>query len=111
MFSAALGEIIAGNEWQKLPITIVYESDDNLERMQDILEQHEPADPPVTLYQIPTGSVDYKPMLKTIQVSGANNIIMDCSQKKIMQIMKQAHDLMILEAYEVWYCVNNFGRI
>lgn len=103
VFSTALAEIIAGNEWQKLPITIVYETDDNLERMHDILEQHEPSDPPVTLYQLPVDDDDFQPLLKSIQVSGANNIILDCSEDKIMQIMKQAEQLKILEAYEVLY--------
>lgn len=99
LFSAVLGEIITGNDWKTF--TIVYENNDNLERMHDILQQHGPTDLPVTVHQLPVTSDDYKPLLKAIQVSGANNIILDCSQDKIMQLLQQADHVKILEDYEV----------
>lgn len=111
MFATALGEIIIGNEWQKTAISILYENNDNLERMYVILEQHEPTDPPVTLYQLPDDTDDYKTLLKAIQVTGANNIIFDCSQEKIERIMQQADELKILEDYEVFTVFRVFFKI
>lgn len=71
-----------------------------MEKLQDVLQIHEPYDNPVTVRQIGPGE-DYQPLLKEIEVSGENHIILDCSPDKIMNILKQAIGVKMMEEYQV----------
>lgn len=102
LFNRALAQIIADYEWDGF--TLIYETDDSLERLQDVLQIHGPDDNPVTVRQLsPNG--DYKPLLKDIQLSGESYIILDCSPDKVMEILRQATTVKMMEEYQV-----NFER-
>lgn len=73
-----------------------------LERLQDVLEKHGPGDNPVTIRQLPDDD-DYQPLLKFIENSQENHIVIDCSPDKVMQIFKQAVGVKMMEEYQVWF--------
>lgn len=98
MFNRALSQIIVDYEWKSF--TIVYEFQDSLERLQDVLQIHGPDDHPVTVRQLPEDD-DYQVLLKEIEISGETHIILDCSPAKILQIFRQAAGVKMLEEYQV----------
>lgn len=103
VFNRALAQIIVDYEWKK-GYTLIYENEESLERLQDILQIHSPTDYPITVRQLNPGD-DYQLLLKEIQVSGESHIILDCSPEKIVNIFKQAEAVKMTEEYQV---VNNF---
>lgn len=98
LFNRALAQIIADYEWNGF--TLVYENNDNLERLQEVLQIHGPDDNPVTVRQL-SDDGDYKPLLKEIQLSGESYIILDCSPDKVMEILRQATTVKMMEEYQV----------
>lgn len=61
---------------------------------------HAPEDNPVTIRQLPIGD-DYLPLLKEIKVSMENRIIIDCTPEKVVELLKQATLVKMLEDYQV----------
>lgn len=68
-------------------------------RLQEILQIHGPSDNPVTIRQLGPGD-DHQPLLSEIEESGVNHIILDCSPAKIMNILKQAVGLNMMEEHQ-----------
>jgi glutamate receptor, ionotropic, invertebrate len=68
-------------------------------RLKDILQIHKPSNDPITVRQLPQGP-DYRPLLKEIQRSGESHIILDVSLDKIMDILRQAETVKMLEEYQ-----------
>lgn len=62
---------------------------------------HNPQDSPVTIRQLPTGTDDYLPLLKEIKISLENRIIIDCTPIKVVELMKQATLVGMMEDYQV----------
>lgn len=71
-----------------------------LERLQDVLQINEPNDYPVTVRQLGPDD-NYQPLLKQIEMAGENHIILDCSPEKVMNILKQAIGVKMMEEYQV----------
>lgn len=69
-------------------------------RLKDILLIHGPQDFPITVRQLGT-EPDYRPLLKEIQSSGENNIVLDCAPNKILDVLRQAKEVKMLEDYQV----------
>lgn len=63
---------------------------------------HDPDDSPVTIRQLPSGTDDFLPLLKEIKVSTENRIIIDCTPEKVMELLKQATLVKMMEDYQVW---------
>lgn len=97
-FSRALADIIIDYDWKSF--TIIYEDNNSLMRLQDILQIHNPEDSPVTVRQLGDES-DYKPLLKEIYYSGESRILLDCSADKVVEILRQAAEVRLLEEYQV----------
>lgn len=74
-----------------------------LERLVEILQMHNPEDSPVTIRQLPSGTDDYLPLLKQIKVSLENRIIIDCTPEKVMELLRQATLVNMMEDYQVRY--------
>lgn len=72
--------------------------------MLEVLQIHEPGDNPVTIRQLPVGTDDYQPLLKDIKNSLETRIIIDCSPEKVMELLKQAILVDMLEEYRVCLC-------
>lgn len=71
-----------------------------LMRLKDILLIHGPQDFPITVRQLGS-EPDHRPLLKEIQSSGENNIILDCAPEKILDVLRQAKEVKMLEDYQV----------
>lgn len=69
-------------------------------RLKDILQIHSPQDAPITVRRL-GDDPDYRPLLKEIQSSGENNIVLDCEPEKILDILRQAKEVKMLEDYQV----------
>lgn len=72
-----------------------------LERLVEILQMHDPEDTPVTIRQLPTDTNDYLPLLKEIKISTENRIIIDCTPEIVMELLRQATLVKMLEDYQV----------
>jgi glutamate receptor, ionotropic, invertebrate len=68
-------------------------------RLKDILQIHNPTNDPVTVRQLGNGP-DYRPLLKKIQASGESHIILDVSEEKVLDILRQAESVKMLEEYQ-----------
>lgn len=69
-------------------------------RLKDILQIHSPHDSPITVRQL-GDDPDYRPLLKEIQSSGENYIVLDCEPEKILDVLRQAQEVKMLEDYQV----------
>lgn len=65
-----------------------------------MLKIHGPQDPPITVRQLSPGS-DYRPLFKEIRDTLETRIILDCSPSRVVEILRQANDVKMLEAYQV----------
>lgn len=101
VYAQMLATIIADSEWNGF--TLIYETADSLERLQDVLQIHGPTLNPVTVYQLPPGDaddIDYKSLLKHIQKSGDSNIMIDCAPEKALRLLNQAAEVNLTKEYE-----------
>ncbi|KAJ6638984.1 Glutamate receptor ionotropic, kainate 2 [Pseudolycoriella hygida] len=87
-YARALSQIISDYEWKGF--TVIYENDESLEKLVEILQMHKPNDSPVSIRQLPADTDNYLPLLKEIRASAENRIIIDCSPDKVMQLLQQA---------------------
>jgi glutamate receptor, ionotropic, invertebrate len=70
-----------------------------LMRLKDILQIHKPSNDPITVRQLGNGP-DYRPLLKEIQASGESHIILDVSNDKVLDLLRQAESVKMLEEYQ-----------
>lgn len=100
LYADVLGKLIADASWNGF--TLLYDDNDSLQRLQSVMQIHEPTGNPVTVRQLPVGDladVDYKPLLKEIQVSGDSHILLDCEPAKVLRLLQQANGLKLMEDY------------
>ncbi|XP_058444434.1 glutamate receptor ionotropic, kainate 2 [Malaya genurostris] len=97
VLSQALRDLIVDYSWKSF--TIIYDSDEGLMRLKDVLQIHEPSDSPITVRQI-DDDPDYRPLLKDIQSSGESHIILEVHPNKILEILRQAKEVKMLEEYQ-----------
>ncbi|XP_058825661.1 glutamate receptor ionotropic, kainate 2-like [Topomyia yanbarensis] len=97
VLSQALRDLIVDYSWKSF--TIIYDSDEGLMRLKDVLQIHEPEDSPITVRQI-DDDPDYRPLLKDIQSSGESHIILEVHPSKIIEILRQAKEVKMLEEYQ-----------
>ncbi|XP_059618967.1 glutamate receptor ionotropic, kainate 2-like [Phlebotomus argentipes] len=97
VLSRALADLLVDYSWKSF--TIIYETDEGLMRLKDVLQIHGPQDSPITVRQLGEDP-DYRPLLKEIQTSGENNIVLDCEPDKILDILRQAREVKLLEDYQ-----------
>ncbi|XP_040172149.1 glutamate receptor ionotropic, kainate 2-like [Anopheles arabiensis] len=97
VLSRALADLIVDYSWKSF--TIIYDSDEGLMRLKDILQIHGPADAPITVRQI-DDDPDYRPLLKDIQSSGESHIILEIRPDRILELLRQAKEVKMLEEYQ-----------
>ncbi|XP_037026038.1 glutamate receptor ionotropic, kainate 2-like [Bradysia coprophila] len=97
LFAQALAQIIDDYEWNGF--TLLYDNNESLERLQDVLENHGPDDNAITILQLPEDE-DYQPILKFIETSQENHIVIDCEPEKAIKIFKQAFGVKMMEEYQ-----------
>ncbi|XP_058063457.1 glutamate receptor ionotropic, kainate 2-like [Anopheles bellator] len=97
VFSRALADLIVDYSWKSF--TIIYDTDEGLMRLKDILQIHGPGDTPITVRQI-DDDPDYRPLLKDIQSSGESHIILEIRPDRIVELLRQAKEVKMLEEYQ-----------
>uniref|UniRef100_A0A182U976 Glutamate receptor 1 n=1 Tax=Anopheles melas TaxID=34690 RepID=A0A182U976_9DIPT len=97
VLSRALADLIVDYSWKSF--TIIYDSDEGLMRLKDILQIHGPSDSPITIRQI-DDNPDYRPLLKDIQTSGESHIILEIRPDRILELLRQAKEVKMLEEYQ-----------
>ncbi|KAJ1532308.1 hypothetical protein ONE63_000916 [Megalurothrips usitatus] len=94
--SQALVALLEDMAWKAF--TIIYENDDGLVRLQEVLKGHGPRDNPITVRQLSEGN-DYRPLLKEIQNSSESRIVLDVSTEKIVDLFLQAKQVKMMGDY------------
>lgn len=67
-------------------------------RVKEILQNHKPSYPPITVKQIGPGT-DYRPLLKEIKKSSSGRIIIDINKDRILDFFRQANEVEMLGEY------------
>lgn len=100
--ATAFRDIIVDNDWQGY--NIFYDSEEGLMRLKEIIQAHEPMDNPIVVREL-ADDYEYRPLLKEIKTSGTGiwDIVLDCSDDKIIQIIKNAHELNMLKKYNRFF--------
>ncbi|GLG96199.1 Ionotropic receptor 25a, partial [Gryllus bimaculatus] len=84
--------------WGWRSFTIVYESNEGLVRLQELLKAHGPSEFPIAVRQLPEGG-DYRPLLKQIKNSAESHIVLDCSTTRVYEVLKQAQQIGMMSDY------------
>ncbi|XP_014479807.1 PREDICTED: glutamate receptor ionotropic, kainate 2 isoform X3 [Dinoponera quadriceps] len=84
--------------WGWKSFTIIYENNEGLVRLQELLKAHGPSEFPITVRQLSEGS-EYRPMLKQIKNSAESHIVLDCSTERIYDVLKQAQQIGMMSDY------------
>ncbi|KAK9498544.1 hypothetical protein O3M35_003153 [Rhynocoris fuscipes] len=96
ILSKAYVQLVEAFGWKSF--TIIYESNEGLVRLQELLKAHGPSDFPIAVRQLPEGN-DYRPLLKQIKNSAESHIVLDCSTDKIYNVLKQAQQIGMMSDY------------
>ncbi|XP_052123911.1 glutamate receptor ionotropic, kainate 2-like [Frankliniella occidentalis] len=78
--------------------TVIYEDDEGLFRLQEVLKAHGPLDPPITMRRLGEDP-DIRPLLKNIRNSSESRILLDVSADKLMDIFQQAKQVNMMGEY------------
>ncbi|XP_063930572.1 glutamate receptor ionotropic, kainate 2-like isoform X2 [Zophobas morio] len=97
--SRAFETLVRENDWKSY--TIIYESDDGLVRVQEVLKAQNPNNPPVMYRKLGPGP-DHRPILKEIVASGALQIVLDCDVEHTVDILLQAKEVKLFEEYHTY---------
>ena len=84
--------------WGWRSFTIIYETNEGLVRLQELLKAYGSSDFPTTVRQL-TDSGDFRPLLKQIKNSAEAHIILDCNTEKIYEVLKQAQQIGMMSDY------------
>lgn len=96
-FSRALADLLVDYTWSTF--TIIYEDDYSLMRLHDILQIHDTDSNPIIVRKLDEGD-DYHPLLKEVASYGESRIILDCSVDRVLDILRQAITVKMLEEYQ-----------
>lgn len=96
MLSRAYVDIVRAWAWKSF--TIIYESNEGLVRLQELLKAHGPSEFPIAVRQL-SASGDYRPLLKQIKNSAEAHIVLDCSTEKVYDVLKQAQQIGMMSDY------------
>lgn len=86
------------HSWGWRSFTILYETNDGLVRLQDLLKAYGSSEFPITVRQL-TDNGDYRPLLKQIKNSGQAHIVLDCSTDKVYEVLKQSQQIGMMSDY------------
>uniref|UniRef100_A0A0A1XQS4 Glutamate receptor 1 n=2 Tax=Zeugodacus cucurbitae TaxID=28588 RepID=A0A0A1XQS4_ZEUCU len=84
--------------WEWKTFTIIYENNDGIVRLQELIKAHDNSPYPITVRQLSL-SGDYRPLLKQIKNSAEAHIVLDCSSDKIYEVLKQAQQIGMMSDY------------
>ncbi|XP_072157051.1 glutamate receptor ionotropic, kainate 2 isoform X1 [Bemisia tabaci] len=96
VLSKAYVDLVRAWGWKSF--TIIYENNEGLVRLQELLKAHGPSEFPITVRQLGEGN-DYRPLLKQIKNSAESHIVLDCSTDRIYKVLKQAQQIGMMSDY------------
>lgn len=132
--SKAYVDLVRSWGWKQF--TIIYETNEGLVRLQELLKAHGPSEYPITVRQLSDNgdyrsnikfvlSIEhetnrifihllwYRPLLKQIKNSAEAHIVLDCSTEKIYDVLKQAQQIGMMSDYHSYLITSlvNVNRI
>ncbi|XP_032457761.1 glutamate receptor ionotropic, kainate 2 isoform X2 [Nasonia vitripennis] len=102
--SKAYVDLVKAMGWKSF--TIIYENNEGLVRLQELLKAHGPTEHPITIKQLGEDSKakhGYRPLLKQIKNSAESHIVLDCSIDKIYTVLKQAQEIGMMTDYHSYF--------
>ena len=103
VLAKAFAHVLVDYTWKAY--TIIYESEENLIRMKDVLQIHGPESPSISVRKLGDGP-DYGPLLKEIHSTGESHIVLDISAEKIVPFLRNASKVKMLNDYNSYYITN-----
>lgn len=103
VLSKAFAHVLVDYTWKGY--TIIYENEENLIRLKDVLQIHGPDSPVISVRQLGDGP-DYGPLLKEIHSTGESHIVLDISAEKIVPFLRNASKVKMLDEYNSYYITN-----
>lgn len=103
ILSDAMVDLVTDYDWKTY--TVLYDSDDALIRLKDVLGKHEPSDSPITVRQL-DDDIDQRPLLKSLQDMGESRIIIDIHSDRVIEILRQAAEVKLLGDYVSYIVVD-----
>ncbi|KAK3931587.1 Glutamate receptor ionotropic, kainate 2 [Frankliniella fusca] len=94
--SKAITDLLDDMAWKTF--TVVYEDDEGLFRLQEVLKAHGPRDSPITVRRLGEDP-DYRPLLKDILNSTESRIILDVAANRLLDIFRQARQVNMMGDY------------
>ncbi|KAJ1521640.1 hypothetical protein ONE63_003287 [Megalurothrips usitatus] len=94
--SKAIVDLLEDMAWKTF--TIIYEDDEGLFRLQEVLKAHGPGDDPITVRRLGE-DLDYRPLLKEIQNSTETRVILDVAADKLVDLFRQARQVNMMGDY------------
>ncbi|KAG5879600.1 hypothetical protein JTB14_025247 [Gonioctena quinquepunctata] len=101
--SQALATLVRENDWKSF--TVIYENDDGLLRLQQVLKQRNPSDPAIAFRALGPKE-NHRSVLKEVKSSGELHLILDCEAGHIMDILRQAKELKLLSEFHSYILTN-----
>lgn len=96
VLAAAVVDLVDDYDWNAF--TIIYDDDDALIRLKDVLGKHGPDDNPIVVRQLEEGD-DQRPLLKSLQDMGENRIIIDVHPDRVIDLLHQAEEVKLFGDY------------
>nr|XP_018900134.1 PREDICTED: glutamate receptor ionotropic, kainate 3-like [Bemisia tabaci] len=86
----ALFDVVEAWNWKSF--TIIYENNDSILKVSELLKIHDSKGYPVVLRQLDADD-NHRPVLRHVKDSGETNIVLDCSDEKLHEVLKQAQQV------------------
>ncbi|XP_049845508.1 glutamate receptor ionotropic, kainate 2-like [Schistocerca gregaria] len=98
--SQALADVVRALGWRSY--ALLYEGDDALRRLRDLLQSRERGQPPLALRQLsPDG--DHRPLLKEVKKSSETRVVLDCEPDLILDVLRQADEVKLMHVYQSFF--------
>ncbi|XP_071445424.1 glutamate receptor ionotropic, kainate 2-like [Hetaerina americana] len=91
--------------WRWKQFTVIYEDDDGLVRLGELLKIYDPKGYTVTVRQLDQEG-NYRYILRKIKRSGETNIVLDCSTEILYEVLKQAQQVGLMASHHNYIITN-----
>ncbi|XP_046399579.1 glutamate receptor ionotropic, kainate 2-like [Ischnura elegans] len=92
--------------WKWKQFTVIYENDDGLVRLSELLKMYDPKGYTVTVRQLDDEDGNYRHVLRKIKRSGETNIVLDCSIDILYEVLKQAQQVGLMASHHNYIITN-----
>ncbi|XP_068238713.1 glutamate receptor ionotropic, kainate 2-like isoform X2 [Palaemon carinicauda] len=94
--SKAYLDLVRLFQWKSF--CILYEDNEGLVRLQELLKTPSPNEFRVSIRQLPRGD-DYRPLLSEVKAALEQNIILDCKTDKVADVLRQAQQIGMMSSF------------